>query len=86
MKITQVVPIVNSKKAESKDDGDEYDRYICFLYDENYSLANTFDTHKQQLVDGQDFLYYNKSPCTDIRLSISYDYSKLMVYRSVIHQ
>ena len=81
MKITQVVPIKESEEQKVSDE--EYDKYICYLYDDNYFLVNTFETWKSKLVDGQSFTYYNKTPYTEITISISYDYTKIAVERQV---
>ena len=81
MKITQVVPILD--KQENALNEEEYDKYICVLYDDNFSLVNTFETHKQKLTDGQGFIYHNKLPLSDIKMSISYDYTKLTIEHNV---
>ena len=81
MKITQIVPIKEYDATAQNEE--EYDKYICYLYEGNFSLANTFETHKAQLVDGLTFNYHNKSPASEVKISISHDYSKITIIRNV---
>jgi hypothetical protein len=81
MKITQVVPI--SETGQIDENGEEYDNFLCFLYDDNFPLVNTFALHKAQLTDGDSFWYHTKTPSAEARLSLSYDLTKLILDRKV---
>ena len=78
MTTAKILPMCEYDNSDQDDE--KYDEYISGLYEDSFSLANTFEMRKNDPVGGQFFS--GKEPRYKLRLAISHDYTKLNVQRN----
>jgi len=81
---SRIVPIFEQESNSKiyKND-EEYDKYLCCLYEENYFLADMLEKHKENLLNGENFNCFNKEKISILKFQLSHDFSKLNIERDV---
>jgi len=74
----RILPLFEAKEPIQNEES--YDSRIYRLYEDNFSLANTFEIRKGDLVAGQ--VFFGQSSKDKVRLVVSNDYTRLIVEKN----